>query len=232
MKKTTLLAFMILSLFAVIATNPARAQDTTKQKKIYASVGGEVIFSWADAKSNGMDATSITRFAPCFNFQNQVHFDVNKTFGFFSGLNLRNLGFIYDDPATTSTRYKLRTYTLGLPLAIKVGNMKRTYFFGGYELELPICFKEKKFVNDDKVNKSSDWFSPKTPGIYQSVFAGIHGPYGVELKFKYYLTNFVDQDYAANDGNGNIIYPYQNFEANVFYISLSFQLRNTHLAAN
>ncbi len=220
-----------LLLFGLIASI-AQAQDATVAKKnVYTTSGGELIFSWSNTKSGGNDATSITRFSPFFNLQNQLHMDRSDYFGFFTGLNIRNVGFIWDDPNNVNTRYKMRTYTLGLPLAIKVGNMTGVCFFAGYELELPFNYKEKKFVNEDKVSKSSDWFSSKTPGLYQSVFVGIQTPFGSQLKFKYYMTNFVNKSYAANDGAGNTIYPYQNLDANVFYISLSVQiLKGTHLS--
>lgn len=227
MNKATIALASIFMLFTSFGVYSAGAQDSSAtHKKVYVSTGGEIIFSWADAKVNGMDAKSILRFAPAFNFQTQLHYDLSHSFGLFTGLNLRNVGFIYDDPTVINTRYKMRAYTLGVPLALKIGNMNRTYLFGGYEIEVPICFKEKKFVNEDKVSKSSDWFSQRTPSIYQSAFVGVHIPYGLELKFKYYLTNFVDQDYAANDGNGNVIYPYKDLEAKVFYVSLSLQLRH------
>lgn len=224
MNKSTLVKLGLSLLVMTFATKPASSQETKPQKKIYTTTGGELILSWADAKDNGANADSPLRFAPFFNFQNQLHRDMNDKLGFFTGLNIRNVGFIYDDPVEVNTRYKLRTYTLGIPFAIKVGDMAGKLVFAGYELELPVNFKEKTFVNEDKVSKSSGWFSKRTPGLYHSLFVGIQGPYGLQVKFKYYLTNFVDKGYAANDGNGNTIYPYQNFEANVLYISLSFQL--------
>lgn len=194
------------------------------QKSVYTTTGGEWIFSWANAKSGGLDVSTITRFSPVINIQSQAHYDLNDKFGFFSGLSLRNVGFIYDDPSNPNTRYKARTYTIGIPLALKVGNMTRTFLFGGYEIEFPFNFKEKKFVNEEKVDKSTSWFSNKTPGVYHTVFVGFQSPQGTQLKFKYYMTNFFNKDYAANDGSGGVIYPYQNFDANVFYISLSFQI--------
>jgi len=199
-------------------------QESKSTKKFYSTSGGEVIFSWADAKKDSLDVNVITRFSLVVNIQYQLHRDLNEHFGFFSGINIRNVGFIYDDPVAVNTRYKERSYTLGIPLAIKAGNMNGFFIFGGYELEFPFNFKEKKFVNEDKVEKSSSWFSNKTPSIYQSVFAGFQTPHGAQIKFKYYMTNFLNKDYSANDGAGNIIYPYKNFDANVFYVSLSFQL--------
>jgi hypothetical protein len=228
MRQQALTKIIGLSLVVMsMAINPVWSQDTGELQTFYTTLGGEIIFSWADASVNGEKANTIVRFSPVFNLQSQLHWDKSEKLGFFSGLTVRNVGFIFDDPTQVNVRYKMRSYTLGIPFAIKFGDMDDRFFFAGYELEFPFSYKEKKFVNEDKEDKSTDWFSKRTPAIYQSVFAGVQAPYGIQLKFKYYLSNFVDTDYVANDGNGNAIYPYQNFDANVWYISLSWQfLRN------
>ena len=157
--------------------------------------------------------------------------DASDHFGFFTGLNIRNVGFIYDDPVAVNTRYKMRSYTLGIPFAVKAGDMSGYFLFGGYELELPFNFKEKTFVNEQRVSRSSAWFSSRTPSVYHSLFAGIQTPFGTQLKFKYYMTNFVNKSFAANDGSGGTIYPYANMDANVFYVSISVQiLKGKHLS--
>jgi hypothetical protein len=194
------------------------------QKNVYTTTGGEWIFSWANANQQGYDIDVITRFSPVINIQNQVHYDKTDRFGFFTGFSLRNVGFIWNDPIAPETKHKARAYTVGLPLAVKVGDMTGFYLFGGYELELPFNYKEKLFVNEDKVSKEVYWFSNRIPGLYQSLMAGIQTPYGTQIKFKYYLTNFFNKSYTANNGNGGTFKPYGDFDANVFYVSLSFQI--------
>jgi hypothetical protein len=194
------------------------------QKNVYTTTGGEWIFSWADAQQNSLDVDVITRFSPVINIQSQLHIDKSEKLGFITGLNLRNIGFIWDDPIVPSTRYKARAYTLGIPVGFKVGNMTGVYLFGGYELELPFNYKEKIFINEDKEDKEVYWFSNRIPSLYQSVFVGVQTPYGTQLKFKYYMTNFFNKDYTANDGQGGSFQPYAGFDANVFYVSLSFQI--------
>ena len=130
------------------------------QKNIYTTTGGEWIFSWADAKQQGYDIDVITRFSPVINIQSQVHYDKTDKFGFFTGLNLRNVGFIWNDPVQPETKHKARAYTIGLPVGFKVGDMTGFHLFGGYELELPFNYKEKLFVNEDKVSKEVDWYNP------------------------------------------------------------------------
>lgn len=72
------------------------------QKK-YITSGGEMIFSWASAKQNGADVSTITRFSPFFNIQTQFHYDAGETLGFFTGISVRNVGFIFDDPVIPQT---------------------------------------------------------------------------------------------------------------------------------
>ena len=226
MKKNKLYSagFAILLIIGM-TVGMVHAQATKEPKKWYSTSGGELIFSWADASKDGADATVITRFSPVLNIQYQAHYDMSNHFGFFTGLSIRNVGFIYDLPYEESTRYKARAYTIGIPVALKLGEMNGVHLFGGYEFEVPFNFKTKKFVNEDKVEKISDWFSDKTPGFYNTVFLGIQGPSGVQMKFKYYLTNFFNKDYKEADGT----MPYAGFDANVFYFSLSFQILNgTH----
>ena len=211
----------ILCAFALLIILPAT--QAVGQKK-YTTSGGEVMLSWASARQNGLDVSTITRFSTFFNVQTQFHYDMQEKFGVFTGINIRNVGFIFDDPVVPETRYKVRTYTLGIPFAFKLGEVSRSFFFGGYELELPFNYKQKTFVNEEKTDKFDVWFSKRTPTVYHTLFAGFQGPHGTQLKFKYYLTNFFNKNYSAVDANGDITYPYQGFNANVFYVSLSVQI--------
>jgi hypothetical protein len=213
MKKIQLLIVLGFVSFASLA-----------QKRTYTTTGGEWIFSWASAKWNGADVNSITRFSPVVNLQTHVHMDQSDHHGFFTGLSLRNVGFIYDDPAVPKQRWKARAYTIGIPVGIKFGNMNGAYVFGGYEIEFPINFKYKRFLNDDKQENNNYWFSSRTPSFYNTLFFGIQTRIGTQIKFKYYLTNFFNKNYSENDGTGTLVYPYQNFDANVFYVSLSFPI--------
>lgn len=190
------------------------------QKATHTTTGGEWIFSFADAKINGTTANDIIRFSPVFNIQVQVHRDFSDHAGLMTGFNIRNVGFIYDDPFNPGTRYKTRNYTLGVPIGLKFGKMDGKYIFGGYEIELPFAYKEKKFVNDEKVSKFDEWFSSRTETFYHTLFVGVNMVEGTQIKFKYYLTNWFNKSYMDAQGTK----PYANFDANVFYISLSFQI--------
>ena len=198
----------------------ALAQD---KKKFYTTTSGELIFSFANINYQGSEEGSVLRFSPVFNFQNWANFDRSEKFGMFTGFSIRNVGFIYDIPNTT-TRMKHRTYNLGIPIGIKLGNLSHRFLFVGYELELPFAYKEKTFVDEEKVDKKTIWFSNRVPVFAHSLMAGIQTPYGVTFKFKYYLNNFFNKDFEVSDGQGSTTKPYANSDYNVFYFSLSFGL--------
>ncbi|MCU0397305.1 MAG: hypothetical protein MUC73_04290 [Cyclobacteriaceae bacterium] len=220
----------IILLVAVTLAIPSFAQD----KKIYTTTSGELIFSFANISDNGSEEGSIIRFSPVVNIQNWVNIDKSDHFGMFTGLSIRNVGFIYDVPDDSPVKYdypdetnvrkKFRTYNLGIPVGFKFGNLNDKFLFVGYELEIPINYKEKTFIGEDKEDKNNVWFSSRTNTFNHSLMAGIQLPYGATLKFKYYLTNFFNKDFSTSDGQGGSIKPYQNVDVNVFYFSLNFFL--------
>ncbi len=217
--------------FALISGVTVFGQDA---KKVYTTTSGELIFSFANITDNGSEEGSILRFSPVVNIQNWVNIDKTDNFGLFTGLSVRNVGFIYDVPNNSPVKYdypnetnvrkKFRTYNLGIPIGVKLGNLSDKFVFIGYELEIPLNYKEKTFINDDKEDKDNIWFSNRVNTFNHSVMAGVQLPYGATLKFKYYLTNFFNKKYEASDGQGGTIKPYENVDVNVFYFSLSFGL--------
>jgi hypothetical protein len=195
------------------------------------TTSGELIFSFADVNAPQVEDGSIIRFSPVFNLQNWVNIDQSDNFGLFTGLSVRNVGFIQDINSTT--RMKYRTYNIGIPAGIKIGNLDKAFLFAGYELEIPFHYKEKLFIDEKKEDKTSVWFSDRVNLINHSFMVGVQFPYGATLKFKYYLTNFFNQDFESSDGMGGTQKIYANTEANIFYFSLSFGLlKNTGVYYN
>lgn len=222
--------YTYLFLFGIIGS--LQAQETAPSKRIYTTSSGEIIFSWANLTINGNEESSVMRFSPVINIQNWVNIDYSDNFGAFSGLSVRNVGFIADDPSDASIRKKFRTYNLGIPFGVKIGNLSNKFLFVGYELEIPIHYKEKTFINEDKEEKDDIWFSSRVNIINHSLMAGIQLPYGATLKFKYYLTNFFNKDYTQTV-DGITSKPYANSDVNIFYFSLSFGLlKNTDFYYN
>ena len=190
--------------------------STAQEGRTYVTTGGEWIFS-----VGGTDSDGPVRFTPFVNFQTMVNKDIGNGFGLFSGFALRNVGFIYEDPDPSSNvRKKFRTYNIGLPIGVKIGNMNGAFLYGGYEVELPVNYKEKTFIDERKEDKFNVWFSDRVPNFYHTVFAGFQFYRGTNIKFKYYLSDFHNQNYTQSDGS----MPYANIDGNMFYVSLNFSI--------
>jgi opacity protein-like surface antigen len=226
---------------------------------VYPVTSGELIFSQSKAAFTQAFLTQYpgaslagnnVRFTAFFHLGQYIHCDFNNNIGFFSGLGVRNVGMITDEnlPQTVSatdganvnySRYNIvrRQYMLGVPLAIKLGSFKdHTYFFAGAEYEMAFHFKEKywtdSFDRSGPKTKSTEWFSSQTPTFLPSLFAGVQFPGGVNLKFKYYLTDFLNSDYkvSSNSTDGSLfsISDLTRYESSqVFYFSVCWQF-DTH----
>jgi hypothetical protein len=210
---------LMLTFFTVIGTLGF------SQKGSYWSVGSETILSFANIDNNSDESGNIIRFAPVLNIQGMYNIDLSEKAGFFTGLAFRNVGYIYDNYSLTendqliTVKKKFRTYNIGVPVGIKLGNITKAFLFGGYEVELPFHYKEKTFV-DEKKEKFTSWFSDRVEMFQHGIVAGIQLPYGTAIKFKYYFSEFHNQGYTESSGNK----PYENLESNIFYISLNYSL--------
>jgi len=193
-----------------------------QREKWYYSSAGEIIFSSATINHNGTEGGSVVRFSPVFNSQNHLNKDLSENFGIFTGLNLRNVGFIRKHEGT-DIRTKHRNYNIGVPVGIKLGAMNKSFLYAGYEIEFPINYKEKTFENEKRTDRFNVWFSKRVPTFYHTVMAGIQFKGGANLKFKYYLTNFFNKDFTETVG-GVQVKPYANTDVHVFYVSLSFDM--------
>ena len=217
-------AVILLGLFSLSLTAQVFSQSKENKSKAYVTSGGELIFSFANVEQNGNSESSTMRFSPVFNLQVMLNQDMNKNFGLFTGLAVRNVGYImndYKDPSNNLFyKKKFRTYNLGLPLGFKVGDLDKTFFYGGYEIEMAFTYKEKTYEGGDKIDKISGWFSDRNELFQHGFLAGVQFPRGVNLKFKYYLSEFHNQDYTTNAG----IKPYGGLKSNIFYVSINFFL--------
>ena len=210
-----------------IALNIVFGLAAFSQSKAYFTSGSEMIFSFAKIDYEGDESGNIMRWAPVINLQGMLNKDISKNIGFFTGLAIRNVGYIYDNYKTVNdngepitVKKKFRTYNLGLPLGVKIGNLDKFFVYGGYEMEFPFHYKEKTFI-DEKKDKFTAWFSNRVEQFQQSFFVGVQLPYGANLKFKYYISNFHNKDYYETSSASK---PYENLNGNVFYVSLSFNI--------
>ncbi len=198
------------------------------QSKSYVTSGFEIIFSEANiSDANNPEATPTLRFAPVINPQSMLNVDLNNKIGLFTGLAIRNVGYIYDeystvlpDGVTEPIKKKFRTYNLGIPVGLKLGDLNGLFIYGGYEVEFPFVYKEKTFnTAGEKASTDVYWFGDRAQKVQQSWLVGIQLRYGVNLKFKYYFTEFHNQDFTANS-----VKPYAGLNSKIWYLSLTANL--------
>ena len=213
---------IILSVMLILALTNIKAQE------FYPMSSGELLFQFGDVELANSNVTNEPmRFTFFLHLGQYWHLDIGNYLGFYTGTALRNVGFIYDENIPQKT--VRRAYTLGIPLALKLGSFKNhIYIFGGGEYEMLFHYKGKRWYSNERDGskiRDKEWFSDKTELFIPSVFAGIQFPGGVNLKLKYYLGDFLNLDYVGNDlGNTNVAF--SDFtKQNLFYISLSWQFR-------
>lgn len=209
MKKTALIILVLL--FSAGA----------KSQSVYTTHGGELIFSFADYRVSGDQVNTPMRFSCFLHTVSLLHKDFGKHAGVFTGLALRNVGFTSNGGGDTS--YKHRNYYVGIPLALKFGDMENDrYVYVGVEGELGLNYKEKMLIDGDVQSRFNEWFSDRTPLFMPSVFAGFNlSKTGLNLKFKYYLQDFLNPEFSKQG-----IKPYAGTESSrVFYFGLSYNVR-------
>jgi hypothetical protein len=220
---TSGLALLVLSVHAqkVITEHEAG--------KFYSKNANEFIFSWGnvneDSSSNvnfpggSVNAEPVIRFSAFFNSQEQFHYDFNNALGFYTGIGVRNVGFINN--FGDSIKVKQRQYTLGVPLALKLGSLRKGFYlaFGG-ELELFFNYKQKVFYNNSKA-KFSEWFSSKNANLINpSVFAELNFKQGQYIRFRYYINDFLKENRNGINYNSGKVLPYDFTPSQLMYISI------------
>jgi hypothetical protein len=172
-----------------------------------------------------------------------LNVDFNKFIGLYTGLGIRNIGFITEDlyqnigflniddthvDWNKNTKIKRRTYSLGIPLAVKLGNLnKDVFFYGGGEYEYTFHYKQKLFIDGNKY-KYPEWNSKRVNTWMPSVFAGIQFPRGINLKVKYYMENFLNPGFTGIDFGEDVDYSHFN-STGIWYISISTILNKKKL---
>jgi hypothetical protein len=168
---------------------------------------------------NGTSDGAVFRFAPVIQAQHTYNHDLGAHFGLFAGASVNNVGFIYEDPDGVD-RFKFRTYNLGLPVGVKLGNMDGGLLFAGWSVEWPAVYREKKFSYGDRVDRYNEWLSQRVENPQQ----------GVHIKVKYYFTNFHNRDFSEQEA-GQFSTPYAGLNANVLYVAVGYGLFQRHAKA-
>lgn len=207
------------------------ATNLFAQSKIYPTSSFEFLFQNGQVTKDGVNPAQNMRFTIWFNYTQQVHIDFNQHVGIYSGFSIKNAGFITENEVIKTTNdlgiavenspyetIKRRMYTMGIPLALKLGAVdKNFYFYGGGEVALAVAYKEKRFENGVKTKKTS--FLGNETNLFQpSVFAGVQLPGGLNVQYRLFLDNMLNKSY----GHGTE-YDQSGFSKSaVQYISLCF----------
>jgi len=195
-------------------------------KRVYLSsnIDGYLLSSSILQEAPGGDSKLTTpRFTGFFHIGFNANFDFNRSVGIYSGLNIKNIGFIEKNSLLDSTVIR-RVYTFGIPLGLKIGKIDYgNYLILGGGVDFPFNYKEKGFVKRNDKEKFNEWFSDRTPAVMPYVFIGAHLRPGVAFKLQYYPTNFLNTDFAEVN-NGIIVRPYQDYTVNLCMVTLGFDI--------
>jgi hypothetical protein len=217
MQKTSLMSSTIILLVLLLFN-----VNLLFSQKTYTENGGELIFAFSDVEYQGINLDSRMRFTAFLHMGRLRHYNFTDNLGAFSGMGIRNIGFSTDYGNYIEKR---RTFSLGIPAAIKLGDFRNHfYMYAGGEYELFFHYKQKRKLEGIKV-KYNEWFSSRTERFVPSLFFGMQFPGGVNLKFKYYLKDFLNRDFRGNDFG--TLMDYSDFnKTQIYYFALTFNLKS------
>lgn len=165
------------------------------------------------------------RFTWILNTGFDLNYDFNGTIGIFTGLGLKNIGFIEKIKPLDST-IKRRVFTLGLPIGIKIGSLKKkTYAFFGGGVDVPVNYREKGFVKRGDKDKFNEWFSDRTAAYMPYGFVGVSTKPGIYFKVQYYPTNFMNPDFVEPTINPIVVKPYSLYDVSILMFSIGLDIR-------
>lgn len=133
------------------------------------------------------------RFTMFLNIGVTFNYNFNRHIGMFTGIDLKNIGFI--EEAENDQMIKRRSYNAGIPLGIRIGDMGKNNaaFIVGGGIDYTINYKEKRFISRNEKVVFTEWFSGRTPTLMPYVFAGIaNKTNGASIKVTYYPNDFLN----------------------------------------
>jgi len=216
------------SIFVLIVTCMLLSLQDLSSQEVYSVTSGELLFQLSETELGGVDVQDQMRFTLFPHFGEYWHMDFGNSFGLYTGMVMRNVGFIYDENVPLQKTIR-RSLNIGVPMALKFGSFKHHfYLYGGGEYELLFHYKAKRWDNHDRdgtKRTQKEWFSDKTKRFVPSAFVGAQLPGGFNVKVKYYLDDFLNLDYFGRDlGVDNV--SFANFTRHqMFYFSVSWQFR-------
>ena len=232
MKRIVVTAIIVLSVFATKAQELTPAQmNAAPVNTWYGMSGAELIFSGGNVNDGGKDLASVLRFTCFFHVQHQFHYDFGKAFGMYTGFSIINVGFINKLSDSYDATIKQRSYSVGVPLAFKLGNMPSgTYIAAGAEAECMFAFKQKVLYNGGKSIINDPIFSSQDVNLFNpSVFGELRFHSGSYIRFKYYLFDFLKNRTSTIYLPGtNISETYTPEKSTLYYISVGYLFKKKH----
>ncbi|WP_018341586.1 outer membrane beta-barrel protein [Cytophaga aurantiaca] len=172
------------------------------QNKIYGVFETKALFQVGMIEdSAGGHVKSILRFTPVANYTLMAHKDFNNKVGIYTGIGIKNVGFITRQNSSDMT-VKSRAYCLSVPVGLKFGNFKEdNYLFIAGEFLTQLDYKEKVFIDGDK-SKRKSFYDNDINLFNYSASIGFHLK-GLIIGAEYTLSNFFDDKYRFQPVKSN-----------------------------
>jgi hypothetical protein len=228
MKKIFTSPFLTCALLSIGISNATEAQSTqtkTVNKPYFSTnIDGLILSTTVNSKAP-VSGNSLTtpRFTGFFHIGFNLNYDFTKGVGIFTGVNIKNIGFIekYNNPDSTVKR---RVYTFGVPLGFKFGNLKYgSFLIAGGGVDFPFNYKEKGFIHRGHKEKFNEWFSSRTPAAMPYVFIGAVLRPVMSIKLQYYPSNFMNENYTTTQGSTTVT-PYKGYDVKLIMLTVGFDI--------
>jgi hypothetical protein len=223
--------FLLFTFHSFAQDQPPVSHNLAPLNTWYGMTGAQLIFSKGEVMDNGSYIPNILRFTCFFHLQHQFHYDFGKFMGLYTGFSIINVGFINEIPLPdgSSATLKQRSYSAGIPLALKFGNMPGgDYLAIGTEGELMFAYKEKVLYGGQKW-KSYAWFSHDVNLFNPSLFAELRFHTGGYIRFKYYLYDFlVNKTTQVYVPQINTWESYTPEKSALYYLSAGYLFKTKH----
>lgn len=223
MNKKIFALLIVLSLgfsFSVQAQMPKRPSQ-----KLYLSTDFDMfLLSSSILDKGGSSKLTPVRFTAIPFLGININYDLGKNFGLYTGINIKNIGFIEKLHNPDST-VKRRAYTIGIPLGIKIGDVKYgNYVILGVGADFPFNYKEKGYTSRGDKTKFNEWFSDRTMRVMPYAFAGAHLMPLLTVKLQYYPSNFLNQSFTTANSQGQAIKPYQDYNVSTIMFTAGIDI--------
>lgn len=218
MKKGIILLITTFYCLLFFSKTSAQGMKQTESPKIYPKIMiDNVLLQSSLFEKNNTTKLSTLRLSYILNVGYHLHKDLNPHLGIYTGLHVKNLGFIEKIQDSTIKR---RVYALGIPLIIKLGNMKNGYLSAGGGLDIPFHFKEKGFRKRNSKTKTNEWISRRTQALMPYVMLGYKFKTGTQFKLSFYPQNFLNTQFMENVNQS----PYADYYVRLLLFSWSVNI--------